>query len=261
MAVRRFNYTGRKRILRKDISIIIHEDSAAVSFDLKKLNLGDYGFPNDAVIYVEAYRQTDLMRFDAGTAGSPQFLADKVLAEFDTAAVVRFRIKVISLDGERGLLIGLADKLRPVRPDIEEDNRKPLLDVQLSKSLGEQIFRIDFVRVPILLINQKVGDWRALARSPAFTSLVLPSVLREILIRAIFREEIRDMDDTSHWGTQWLKFARSLPGMHELPEKTEDREADNDSWDDWVDDAVDAFCRFERLFKYLRLYFAEEAIA
>ena len=68
MAVRRLNYTGRKRIRQTDVRFVIHEDgSGSATFDGDLSGLGNCDLPADARVYVETYRQTSWMRFDFGT--------------------------------------------------------------------------------------------------------------------------------------------------------------------------------------------------
>ena len=71
MSIRRINSTGRRKILREDARIFVRPDSdGMLSFDAK-LNLTGYDLPDDARVFVEAYRLTSLMRFPHGTvAGS-----------------------------------------------------------------------------------------------------------------------------------------------------------------------------------------------
>ena len=68
---RRVNFTGRKRIPRRDVSVSLMERDGPRSFDAT-LRLDGSGLPKDAMVYVEAYHKTDYMRYPFGTVGSPQ---------------------------------------------------------------------------------------------------------------------------------------------------------------------------------------------
>jgi hypothetical protein len=72
MSIRRINSTGRKKIVREDARIFVRTDSDGVlTFDAV-LDLTNYNLPEDACVFVEAYRQTTFMRFPHGTVGAPQ---------------------------------------------------------------------------------------------------------------------------------------------------------------------------------------------
>src|SRR5687767_8442029 len=94
--IRRFNYTGRKRINRSDVKFTLQPaDDVHFMFDAT-LNLAKHELPPEAVVWVEAYRQTRLMRFDFGTIARPQQPANRKLTEFDTSDAILFRVKVTS---------------------------------------------------------------------------------------------------------------------------------------------------------------------
>ena len=67
---RRFNYTGRKRIHRKDVKFSIVSVVNEIAFDANLDGLRNYDLPRDAFVFVEAYRQTNWMRFYFGTIGA-----------------------------------------------------------------------------------------------------------------------------------------------------------------------------------------------
>src|SRR5437879_6032568 len=83
--IRRLHYTGRIRIHRTDVRLVSREDQGAVSFDAE-LRLGEYDLPPEALVFIEAYRQTNWMRFPFGTAGAiqPPAPEQRRLREFDS---------------------------------------------------------------------------------------------------------------------------------------------------------------------------------
>jgi len=235
MATRRINYTGRKRLLREDMRFTVHETgNAPLAFDAD-LNLSNYNLPEDGLVMVEAYRQTTWMRFRFGVVAQPAAQDSLELNEFDTSDGVLFRVRVISSDAPKGLLIAEADAISPMNPD-DVANRKPLLSVKPDEDLADQVYRIDFSDRPILLINPEVNDWRNVAQDPIFTTLALPSVFREILTRILYIEGHSDTDDDEDWKSQWLKFATLLPGISDVPNEEE-------KYDEWIDEALASFCR------------------
>jgi len=250
--IRRFNYTDRLRILREDVQVELKQNGENFSFDAK-LDLADYDLPEDALVFVEAYRQTSWMRFDYGTVGAITPPADRGLSEFDSPDDIRFRVKVTQAS-DTHVLLAEADRIPLRRPEDGEDKRAPLLPVK-GQSLGEEIYRVDFSDdKPRLLVNKDAGDWRAIAKSPAFASLVYPTVFREVLTRILMVNKFDDSSDVSNWRSMWLKFTEALPGIAECPNAE-----DEDACGDWVDVAVQAFAtKLKNLAKFGEYWKKEE---
>jgi hypothetical protein len=237
MPVRTLNYTNRQRIRREDACITIRENEGAKVFDVA-FNLIDYNLPADALIFVEAYRQTQYMRFDFGKAGAICPPEDLILRDFDIAEGILFRVKAVASEDKHGLLLAEADQIRPRISTDEDDNRIPLLPVVPNDNLGDEIWRLEFDgQQTLLMINSRLGDWRAIARDPFFFSLVYPSVFRTVLWRILLQEKHYDTDDSDDWRSRWLRFAADLPGMGKPPDDDEEIRVY-----DWIESAVSAFC-------------------
>ena len=235
MPVRTLNYTDRKRIEKGDALITIGEDEGGNFFDAD-LRLHGYNLPADAHVFVEAYRQTQYMRFDYGQAGARRIPDDRRLTKFDSAKGVLFRVKVVATSHRYGLLLAEADGIR--QPKSADRDEISLLPVVPDESLEEEIWRLEFDGHQTLLkVNSTLGDWRALARDPVFSSLVLPSVLRTVLWRVLMQGERPDTEDND-WRSRWLDFAKRLPLVGELPDK-----GDEEKVEEWIDTAVSEFCR------------------
>lgn len=253
MSVRRLNFTGRKRIRQLDAQIALHPGEDGVYRFHADLRLDGYDLPDDARVFVEAYRQTSWMRFRFGTVGDIRPRDEPRLTEFGSSEGVLFRVRVTSAHAPRGLLLAEADKIRPRRPDREEEERLPLLPARPDESLGSEIYRVDFDDYPMLLINSHVGDWHALTQDRTFQALTLPAVLREILTRILHIEGYVELDDTEDWRSQWLRYAAALPGVSEPPGAHEP-----DRFDDWIGEAVASFARkFESLERFSRYWTGE----
>lgn len=64
--LRRFNYTGRKKIPRSAVAVkVLNSDSGPPAFDAK-FDLSSVNLPAHARVYVEAYHRASYMRFDFG---------------------------------------------------------------------------------------------------------------------------------------------------------------------------------------------------
>jgi hypothetical protein len=254
MAIRRLNYTGRKRLRRNDTRITLYEANNGAARFVADLNLDNYGLPGDALVFVEAYRQTSWMRFSFGTVGQLDVQDDLLLSEFDSPEGILFRVRVTSNVEPSGLLLAEAERIRPRRADEEEENRISLLPVRPSEDLGKEVFRVDFEDEPILLVNAKVTDWREVAIDPVFGSLVYSAALREILTRIVLIDEYTDTEDNESWQSQWLSFATFLPGVPDL-----DESGDRYVLEDWINEAVASFCRqFNLMDRFIR-YWIEES--
>lgn len=259
MSIRHLNYTGRKRILREDAKIFVHPDGAGtLAFDAT-INLVDYELPRDARVFVEAYRQTTLMRFEHGTVAMPQPppALSLRLTEFPTKDGLLFRVKVTSTSGRPGVLLAEADRV-PISDDEEQpDNRISLLPPK-GEDLGQETWRIDFTGDdnPSLLINNQLDDWKAVAASPMFRSLVYPAAMRAVLWH-VYHDEVNDLDDDSDWRCRWLRFAATLPGVGDPPSAKDDES----EWTIWIDSAVESFSRRHQFLDHFRALLADEATA
>jgi hypothetical protein len=252
--IRRLNYTDRKRIKREDVEIVLYErNGKSLTFDAT-LRLEGYGLPKDAVIFIEAYRRTSLMRFPFGTVSQTTPPAHRSLAEFDTSDGILFRIKISSSSPSRGKLLAEADQLSFRKPDSETEERIPLLPVQ-GADLGPEISRVDFSDRPILLINSQLGNWRDVARSPVFASLIYPLTVRQILTRIVRIEKHFDTDDAEDWQSHWLKYATLLPGVGDVP----DENSGESQLDEWIEDAVRSFAKKHGMLERFQTYWKGES--
>ncbi|MEQ9408017.1 MAG: hypothetical protein RIK87_09840 [Fuerstiella sp.] len=240
----RLNFTGRRRIAQDHVKIALIADGQN-TFSAR-MNLESYGFPGDAAVIVEAYRQLELARYEFGTVTRPIPPPNCRLTEFGSLDGVRFRIKVVSTDRSRGRLLGVADRVTPTDQTLDRTRRIPLINVK-GHDLGREIWKLDFSDEPLLLINYRLCNKHSLVRSDVFQSLVLPQVLRTVLTRILLIDQFRYFEDEDDWAARWLRFASSFPSVGEVPD-TEDPEMDGE----WIDSAVSAFCQWrgtDRLFK------------
>lgn len=241
MPVRTINYTNRKRIRREDVRITLREEKDRISFDAS-LRFAHYQLTPEAHVYVEAYRQTQYMRFDYGSVGLLSIPADRSLRSFDSAEGVLFRVKIVTVADPRGMLLAEADQIRPRKSTDEDENRIPLLPVVPNDNMGDEIWRLEIDDPQtLLLVNSALGDWRAMARDPGFISLVYPFVFRSLLWRILHQERYFEIEETEDWRSRWLRFATGLPGVSDLPVDEETR------LDEWIENAVSAFCRRNNL--------------
>lgn len=237
-----FNWTERKRISREDAQITLIRSTTPATFSAS-LSLVDYKLPADAKVVVEAYRQTTWRRFAMGSVALVRPEEPLTLEAFGDPDAVMFRVKVLAADPLDGRILAEADRLRVVDPLDEPTGQRPLLRTR-GDDLGEEAWQLrldDGGEGPLLVLNNRLEDWKQTARTAQFRLLVYPELMRQILRAAVNPDSTSD----DGWQRDWLQFAQSLPGVDESP----DDDATADDRDMWVTDAVTAFCRKHDLIK------------
>jgi len=235
----RLNWTNRKRIERADVGINLVRDSQGAAFEAM-IDLTGYSLPAECRVVVEAYRQTTWRRFDFGTVAFVRASNRCELDAFGDSDGVQFRIKVLSGGRDDGRIWAEVDRVPVKSQDVRDAGRRSLLNTR-GDDLDEAIWRLDFDDSrsgPILVVNNRLGDWRQAVQTTSFRSLVYPELLRQILSKALVDFE----DDQQDWHADWIAFACRMPGVSDPP----DAEANGDVSSDWVEDAVAAFCRQQR---------------
>ena len=254
--IRRLNYTGRVRILREDARLVIIERPGMPLIFEAGLDLTGYGLPEDASVYVEAYRQIPptWMRFDFGTMAHIEPPPSTELTAFDSAEGILFRLRVTSLADAGGKLLAEADSIRGRKTEEIEETVDPLLPVQ-PVDLGAEIWSLDTSDGPRLLINRALWDWKAVAVTPAFVSLVYPAVLRQILGTVLLEEKCFEVDDEDYWCSRWLRFASLIPGVPDIP----DEQTDPEKIKEWIHDVVSAFSRQQNMLNRVLTFWRPES--
>jgi hypothetical protein len=235
---RTFNYTGRKRIDRDDVSIVLSQVGDSWVFDAT-LSLSNYSFPRNAEIWVEAYRQNLWMQWSWGTITLQQAPFDRRLTDFDDSEGVLFRVRVVQPKGpEHHKLVGEASAIPFVRAGEANDRRRKLL-VTIPHPLDQQLWKIDFdADPPTLLVNSDAKpSWKSMVQSTQFEALVYPEILRRMMSHILVETEWSPEDEPD-WRSEWMEFAFNLVGDGNLPDSTEKSDRER-----WIQDTVSALCR------------------
>jgi hypothetical protein len=238
---RTFNFTGRKNINREDVPVTIDRTPLGLAFNANP-KLDGYGFPEDAEIWIEAYRGNLIKQCSWGKVSQPEAPLDRGLSDFEVPDGIQFRLRVVSLaDGNLLKMLGEADHVVPTDADENPDNRRPLI-TPVPHDLGQQLWKIDFVSdPPSLLVNNQAKDgWRDIARSSAFIALVYPQVMRSMLFKILIEDEWDE--DGADWQNNWVQFAKQTYTASVLPAVS-----DHEGREKWIDDAVDAFASSKNL--------------
>lgn len=255
--IRRFNYTGRRRIERSDVSVTLRAGNNDVpEFDLN-LNLARLQLPGSAKIYVEAYYRTSWMRFSCGIAEKIEYPPDRRLTEIDRGSTVYFRVLVVDETGVHGRIVASVDGIRPLQPGEKEDKRRSLLPVNLT-DLGQEVWRLRFEPAdPVLEVNNRIPEVQnRLQRDPVFLAMVYPAVIRQVLEHGIFVEGLDDDDEAETWQARWVRFSRNLVPFEVPSLVQEEAENNRELILDWIDQVARAFCA---KFKVLDEFIAGES--
>ena len=159
MTIRRFNYTGCKRIAQRDVSVAVTSEGEVNQASVIA-NLSTYDLPTGAPVVFEAFADWTLMRFAMGTAGIPKTEGKFVLSEFDSPEGISFRLKVLGAAEQEGLILAEADRLSPVPSDIAREAHS-FVRVRPTDlgAVGWQLVFDD--SGPLLQVNDRLEDWRA----------------------------------------------------------------------------------------------------
>ena len=246
--IRRFNFTGRRKIGRGDAQVTVNVGAEGPPAFSAELDLREYGLPVEAQVFIEAYRQTSIMRFPWGTVGDARAADGCQLTEFGTGEGVRFRVKVVepASGNERGRparLLAMADRLSPRRIVEAVEQSESLLAVEWAEI--DEVWRLQFDQdgtdEPILQISRRlVTDRQALVRSEQFVSLVLPEIFRSVLERLLLADSEIEADSFDDWRALWLRMAKRLPGMGVPPPTDDDH---REELEEWIESCVGAFAR------------------
>jgi hypothetical protein len=256
--IRKLNFTGRKKIpLRNTMVTLMNGNNHPHSFDIQ-LDLSGLNLPDEAFVYVEAYKRTSYMRFQYGTVGELIVPANRDLTKIEAGVIPLFRVKIVDKSSQHGQIIAMADKIHP--KGINDDNKEKvsLLHVEFSEDLGSQVWRLDLEGDwPVLQVNNTIHSMKDITKSDeAFLALVYPEIVRQILNFIIESEQLDPDIDEDEWYSLWVNFVSSLPGVGSPPTGRDPNIKTDQK--DWVEKAVHCFCdRWHLLDQFQKLH-AEE---
>jgi hypothetical protein len=252
--IRKFNYTGRKRIPRSRITITLVPVQRRPCYFDASIDLSELNLPQHAGVFVEAYRRSFFKRFPFGTVGRSQPPENRHLDDQDARALIMFRVKVVD-EAARGRILAVADRIIPRRTSEEPADKISILPVEFL-DLGHGVWRLDLESdPPSLQLNSKIDEIKEIARSDShFMALVYPEVVRQVLFRIVVDDDHTDPEaDPDDWMSQWLVFSTNVLGSKELPPSGASEPVRQEKLK-WIDDVVEAFCAtYQTLEKFIQI--------
>jgi hypothetical protein len=252
--LRELNYTNRQRIRREDIELQVIQDSHANLSFKAQLKLHEYAFETLSPVpqvFVEAYRGATATwkRFAFGPANSIRAPDDLSLNEFKVPQGILFRVRVTAVESGLlpGKLLAEADAIQPRSSNEDQGFVQPLIQHMAADDIGDELWRVHYSNdLPILKINDRVQiGVDQLLLNPSYRAIYASAVMRQVLQRILLIDRfVGDEDDETDWRQRWLRFASSLT-VSAVPEF--EGEESIETIDDWINEAVEAFCRSSRL--------------
>lgn len=260
--IRRLNYTKRVRLLREHISVTVAQPSPDHPASVRaEIDFTRYAFPVDALVFLEAYRQTEWKRFDYGTVAAPRAPEDVELPEFGSMDGVHFRVKVVAPPREEvstSRILAQADRIKP----SQDGPSRSLLPLDPDPTLRDEPWRlvIDEDDGPVVKVSTHlVRDRQAFAKSREFISLAMPEILRRILGWAVTSGTPAE----DEWDTprgKWIRLGCGLLGQAEPPQEMSDTVGGAAAREEWVDEVVSRFCRMHRTAQVFREWWREGTV-
>ena len=251
MTTASLNYTGRKRITRKQFSVThsVGNDAAdefvlSVWIDPKLIDKID----GADVIVLDMVNRADHERFNLKVTESQTVRPKYFLRE----SRPRYRLSVVQREGDTpGKIKTSSPEFRLIFPDDEvyddEDKNRPTAELKEEKEtffnleerddLGAMLWKVDFSDFGCIqvLINKRLlevydGD----QKNPMMRGFMLPAIVREIFSGIFMRaksKEIIEGEESEKWFT-WAQYIMEEP----LPDVdfTEDDQISKE-WLDWLD--------------------------
>lgn len=230
---RRINHTGRRRIDKSRVEIILDGEPGSQKFTAS-VNFAGLNLPPDAPVHIEAYQRYALQRFDCGTVATFSLPPDSRLTELDKDLPIQFRVKVVDTAGPKGRLLAAVRGIRASNEEPDAEGRERLLPV-VSRDMGELPWRINLQvdSMPELALNNRIpGSIERIRHDPSFQAMVFPAAVRSILSWIYWRELVGGEEE---WVSRWLAFAGAIIG-EEAPNGDDPTEVET-----WIEDVVNAF--------------------
>lgn len=237
----RFNFTERKRILRKSFSLTVDEIDEELFLNVK-LDLADYDFEPDALVHIHV-SPVGLRTRWIQSCGHVSKLSPSVrykLPQVYNGRTLRGQIYVQRPSS--AMLAGSSAEFQILGKGQKPHSVESLLPV-LANLDGAQLWEMEFPvsHAPILRIHKKLDGADSFLSSPVVRALIIPQAFRQI-ISHLLEHRTGEYDDP--YIVNWERTLQSLgvwPAEEELEDVLEDD--DRDKREELVDRIVEDFCR------------------
>lgn len=243
----RFNFTGRAKILKDDVKIVLESHANKLTCNVQ-LRLEGYDLKPDAQVVVEAERGRVLrLRHDWGLVGKA-FAPGGAGSQFEISALgdpedIRYRVLVVEPESCR--LLATAEGLEAHNAQDGEAPQRSLLPI-VMRDLHGGIWELENMDdTPTLVLDSALGTKQEIRSSPILLSL-LPGAIRAILIYLAHDQQGEGREDESDMAENNIKDMWLGQGEKwaECPYPTT---AEHSDIDEWAQKAVTGFCREKKL--------------
>jgi hypothetical protein len=208
---KKINYTGRMKIKKQDFVVTINRrDSVAVDFKVH-FELKSYNFPENARIFVEAFRHNELKRYDFGTVKKIKNI-DTDISELNHKNTLLFNLKIVDNEKDKGKIIGYINSTKPID---EGYDRSSILDVEFCSFSDNLVWKLDYGDGgPILQINTKLTNIQYLITDDAFFFFnVYPAIIKDIMNQIKYIDNAESEDNEYEWHDEWIRMAENYSRM------------------------------------------------
>lgn len=237
------NFTGKQKIEKERVEISIRTSGDRKWFSAN-LDIGDFGFPDDALVLIEAGYQGLKQVFDFNVVGNICQPENTEITDISNTEWFHFDLFV--LEKSTGLILGRSERIMVGSENVPTD-RLPILAVNFVE-MENEFWRVNFNSSddgrPIIEINKTLSNITSMAQSSiAFKCLVYTAAVRIILREYIRQISIEDEEDEWSWTKQWSDFISKTLNIKNRPEPNDDPGILNDEQENWITDCVNEFSK------------------
>ena len=237
----RIFFTGRRQIARGDISLVFHPGQPPAFEASINLSRHRRSLPSSVRVFVEAYHNTMLQRFDFGVPSDCRPRETLVLTNFDEWDRPRFRVRVVGTGDQLGVILASCDRVDAIEPGESDEGGRSMLQLypKPDSEMSGELWKIASAGGGYQLwYNKDVSQLaaRIKGREPDVLGLILPAAIREILAR----EHL--WDGISAEANEWTRFAQRVSG-EPFPQPRDPGGISQNDVEEWIDNVIAAFCR------------------
>lgn len=218
MSTKRLKFLKRAKIRQQDVRVRLEVHGPAKRFKAD-LDLGEYEFPPNARVVVEAKQLLETIRFDFGTVGAPRV---GVFHDISRLKGERVIFNVLVLDPVTARKLGSATTIRPNVEAEKAEESIPLLPVDASSQVSPLVWEIEYTDhdqeghtdAPVLKVDAEAARHSAafFMQDAAVRAMVLPAAMREVLTRVLLVDRSEYEPDSRDWRSSWIRFGARLAG-------------------------------------------------